>query len=91
MEYLLPSCGAGPSVVGSEPTAVFALKIHYPDYLAGEDAPSSPTPAKTLGEFLLRYRADYPDEAPLAGSSVRQTARRCASPITCPATSRRSW
>ena len=35
--YLLPFVQSGAVVVASERTAVFALKIHYPDYLASEE------------------------------------------------------
>jgi len=73
LEHLVPLVEQGATVVGSEPTAIFALKIHYPDYLAGEASSLVANAAHDLGEFLVRYRADRPESSPTAAAPAGRT------------------
>ena len=63
---LLPVARAGAALVSSEPTASFAFKVHYPDYLSSQACSYVANSFHDLGEFLLRYRADHPGSAPQA-------------------------
>jgi glycerol-3-phosphate dehydrogenase subunit C len=54
-------------LLSSEPTATFAFKVHYPDYLSSPDCSLVANATCDLGEFLVRYRADHPETAPVAG------------------------
>ncbi len=84
LEYLLPLVEGGVAVVGSEPTAVFALKIHYPDYLATEECSLVANATHDLGEFLIRRRADHPESSPVAGAlSDRPTPLRIGYHLPC--------
>jgi FAD/FMN-containing dehydrogenase/Fe-S oxidoreductase len=60
----LPLVKAGNLVVTGEPTASFAFKVHYPDYLASEDCSLVANATRDLGEFLLTLRADHPERGP---------------------------
>ena len=64
---LLPHVQAGAEVVSAEPTATFALKVHYPDYVGSPECSLVANAAHDLGEFLVRRRADRPEAAPTAG------------------------
>jgi len=64
---LLPWAKRGAVVLSGEPTASFAFKVHYPDYLASADCSTLAEATHDLGEFLVRYRADHPEAAPAAG------------------------
>lgn len=65
---LAPLVRQGAAVVSSEPTAVFALKVHYPDYLSSEDCSLVANAAHDVGEFLVRHRADHPGLSPTTTS-----------------------
>ncbi len=76
IEAVLPYVQRGAPVVSAEPTATFAFKIHYPDYLNSPECSLVANATHDLSEFLVRWRADHPDTAPLArpiqgGSSLR--------------------
>ncbi len=60
---LLPMTRAGVALVSSEPTASFAFKVHYPDYLSSQACSYIANAFHDLGEFLQRYRADHPRSA----------------------------
>jgi len=64
-------------LVSAEPTATFAFKVHYPDYLSSSDCSLVANAARDLGEFLVRRRLDHPETVPAAGPL--QTARSSAS------------
>ena len=57
----------GAVLVSAEPTATFAFKVHYPDYISSPDCSLVANAARDLGEFLLRRRLDHPEAAPAAG------------------------
>ncbi|MFH0917252.1 MAG: FAD-linked oxidase C-terminal domain-containing protein [bacterium] len=63
---LLPHVRAGAVPVSSEPTATFAFKVHYPDYLGSSDCSLVANAAHDLGEFLVRFRADHRATVPVA-------------------------
>jgi FAD/FMN-containing dehydrogenase/Fe-S oxidoreductase len=71
---LLPFMERGAVLVGSEPTAVFAFKVHYPDYLDDQECALIASRTSDLGEFLLRYRADHPAGSPQATAHHEETA-----------------
>ena len=64
---LLPWVERGAAVVTAEPTASFAFKVHYPDYLGEADCSLVANATHDLGEFLVRRRADHPEAAPAEG------------------------
>lgn len=64
---VLPCIQQGAALVSAEPTATFAFKVHYPDYIPGPDCSLVANAALDLGEFLLRYRLDHPGVVPAAG------------------------
>jgi FAD/FMN-containing dehydrogenase/Fe-S oxidoreductase len=57
----------GAVLLSSEPTATFAFKVHYPDYLSSSECSLVANATCDLGEFLVRYRADHPEAAPASG------------------------
>jgi FAD/FMN-containing dehydrogenase/Fe-S oxidoreductase len=63
---LAASVDDGDAPVASEPTASFAFKVHYPDYLGGQACSKVANAIHDLGEFLVRFRADHPDDSPCA-------------------------
>ncbi|MBN1631759.1 MAG: anaerobic glycerol-3-phosphate dehydrogenase subunit C [Thermoleophilia bacterium] len=63
----LPYVKEGAVLVSAEPTATFAFKVHYPDYLSSPDCSLVANAARDLGEFLVRRRADHPESVPAAG------------------------
>jgi Fe-S oxidoreductase len=65
---MLPLLREGAALVSSEPTASFAFKVHYPDYLSSQACSTVANAFHDLGEFLQRYREDHPDRAPRAGA-----------------------
>ena len=80
VQAMLPWVRRGAAVLSAEPTATFAFKVHYPDYLSSDDCSAVAGATHDLGEFLVRYRADHPDRSPAADplggawSSVTQIA-----------------
>ncbi len=64
---VLPLIRGGAVLLSSEPTATFAFKVHYPDYLTSSECSLVANATCDLGEFLVRYRADHPEAAPAAG------------------------
>ena len=68
VQAMLPWIKRGAVVVSAEPTATFAFKVHYPDYLASGDCSAVAEATHDLGEFLVRYRADHPERSPVAGA-----------------------
>ena len=56
----------GAALLTAEPTASFAFKVHYPDYLSSPECALVAEAAHDLGEFLVRYRPDHPEVAPVA-------------------------
>ncbi|MCE5254426.1 MAG: FAD-binding protein [Actinomycetia bacterium] len=64
---VLPHVSSGALLVSAEPTATFAFKVHYPDYLSSPDCSLVANATRDLGEFLVRWRADHPEKAPVAG------------------------
>jgi Fe-S oxidoreductase len=67
LDGVLPAVGSGAVPVSAEPTATFALKVHYPDYVPGRDCSLVADATRDLGELLVRYRADHPETSPAAG------------------------
>jgi FAD/FMN-containing dehydrogenase/Fe-S oxidoreductase len=65
---LLPLVRDGVALVGTEPTASFAFKVHYPDYLSSQACSTVANAFHDLGEFLFRYREDHPEKAPKAAA-----------------------
>jgi glycerol-3-phosphate dehydrogenase subunit C len=63
----LPYVREGAPLVSAEPTATFAFKVHYPDYLSSPDCSLVANAAHDLGEFLVRRRLDHPETVPAAG------------------------
>ncbi len=63
----LPLVNSGAVLVSAEPTATFAFKVHYPDYLSDAACSLVANATCDLGDFLVRYRADHPEAAPAAG------------------------
>ena len=66
VEAVLPWVKRGAALLTAEPTASFAFKVHYPDYLATPECSLVGEATHDLGEFLVRYRMDHPDSAPAA-------------------------
>lgn len=62
---LLPAARAGAVLASSEPTASFAFKVHYPDYLSSQACSYVANAFHDLGEFLQQYRADHHEAAPV--------------------------
>lgn len=68
---LVPLVREGVVPVSSEPTASFAFKVHYPDYLSSQACSAVANAFHDLGEFLVRHRANRPENAPKA-AALRQ-------------------
>jgi Fe-S oxidoreductase len=66
VDAALSQVDQGALVVSAEPTATFALKVHYPDYLATSAAALVANATRDLGEFLARLRLDHPEAVPQA-------------------------
>ncbi len=64
VEAVLPWVRRRAALLTAEPTASFAFKVHYPDYLATPECSLVAEATHDLGEFLVRYRLDHPDSAP---------------------------
>ena len=62
-------------LVSAEPTATFAFKVHYPDYVSSPDCSLVANATRDLGEFLVQRRLDHPEAAPAAGP-LRAARRR---------------
>ena len=65
---VLPHVKEGALVVSAEPTASFAFKVHYADYVNSADCSLVANATRDLGELLVRRRLDHPETAPVAGS-----------------------
>jgi Fe-S oxidoreductase len=63
----LPHVKEGAVLVSAEPTATFAFKVHYPDYMNSPDCSLVANATRDLGEFLVQRRLDHPEAAPAAG------------------------
>ncbi len=68
LERVLPLVKNGCVLVSSEPTATFAFKVHYPDYISSPSCSEVANATRDLGEFLVRLRADRPEISPQAGA-----------------------
>ena len=66
IEVAAPYLADGAAIISAEPTATFAFKVHYPDYLAPPECSLAANATHDLGEFLVRRRADHPEGAPAA-------------------------
>lgn len=64
LRSLRPYVEAGALVVSAEPTASFALKKHYADYLEENECAAVAQATRDLGEFLLAWRREHPDLVP---------------------------
>lgn len=64
---VLPYVKEGALVVSAEPTASFAFKVHYADYVSSTDCSLVANATRDLGELLVRRRLDRPETAPVAG------------------------
>ncbi len=62
----LPYVRAGATLVSGEPTASFAFRSHYADYVDGPTVTEVASATRDLGEFLYEWRAAHPDTAPAA-------------------------
>jgi glycerol-3-phosphate dehydrogenase subunit C len=60
---VLPHVKDGALLVTGEPTASFAFKVHYADYLSSADCSLVANATRDLGEFLATLRADHPNLA----------------------------
>jgi glycerol-3-phosphate dehydrogenase subunit C len=63
----LPYVERGARLVSAEPTATFAFKLHYPDYLANPQCSAVAAGSMDLGELLVSLRKERPDGSPVAG------------------------
>jgi FAD/FMN-containing dehydrogenase/Fe-S oxidoreductase len=61
----LPFVEEGGVLLSFEPTAGFAFKVHYPDYLGDVDSSLVANAARDFGEFLAPYRKDHPERSPV--------------------------
>jgi FAD/FMN-containing dehydrogenase/Fe-S oxidoreductase len=68
VEAVWPYVQAGALVVSGEPTASYAFKSHYTDYLGGQACATVAAATRDLGEFLLHQRREHPGRAPAAGA-----------------------
>ena len=64
LDHALPYVHDGALLVSGEPTASFAFKAHYTDYVASEEASLVANATRDLGEFLVTLQADRPGLAP---------------------------
>ena len=53
LDHALPHIHDGALLVSGEPTASFAFKAHYTDYVASEEASLAANATRDLGEFLV--------------------------------------
>ena len=67
LERVLPFVKNGCVLISSEPTATFAFKVHYPDYVSSPECSEVANATRDLGEFLVRLRTDRPESSPQAG------------------------
>jgi len=66
VEAVLPYVKAGVTVVSAEPTASYAFKTHYEDYLGDPECSQVAAATRDLGEFLLHHRLAHPSAGPVA-------------------------
>lgn len=67
----LPYIQSGDYLVSGEPTASFAFKVHYPDYVPTAECALVANATRDLGEFLASHRADHPDLAPAPTTGMK--------------------
>ncbi len=77
----LPHVQSGAVLVSAEPTATFAFKVHYPDYVNSPDCSLVANATRDLGEFLLQRRLDHPEAAPAAGPLLAAQGARDGAPL----------
>jgi FAD/FMN-containing dehydrogenase/Fe-S oxidoreductase len=63
----LPRVQRGAYLVSAEPTASFAFKVHYPDYLDTPECSAVADATMDLSEFLVVMRKECPESSPFAG------------------------
>lgn len=68
LDRLLPQIRGGALAASGEPTASFALKVHYPDYLNRPEATKLSKAARDLGELLATAREEGEGTGPERGS-----------------------
>ena len=66
MRSALPYVERGALVVSAEPTATYAFKVHYPDYLGSSEASLVAGASRDLGELLAYMREQHPEWCPAA-------------------------
>lgn len=66
LRALTPWVRAGAVVISGEPTATFALKTHYADYLQKPECAEVAQATYDLGEFLKQWRTQHPEKSPVA-------------------------
>ena len=66
LRALVPWVKAGAVVISGEPTASFALKAHYADYIDEPECALVANATYDFGEFLWKWRKEHPEKAPLA-------------------------
>jgi glycerol-3-phosphate dehydrogenase subunit C len=77
----LPYVRRGAVLVTSEPTAGFAFKVHYSDYVNDADTSRVANATHDLGELLVRRRADHPESSPAAGPLATNRQREDDRPV----------
>jgi len=60
----LPAVKGGAVLVTAEPTASFALKVHYSDYAPSRESSWVGEATRDLGEFLWNHRQVHPESSP---------------------------
>ncbi|MBN1320164.1 MAG: FAD-binding protein [Thermoleophilia bacterium] len=80
---ILPLVREGALVVSAEPTASFAFKVHYADYVSSADCSLVANATRDLGELLVRRRLDHPEAAPIA-KPLRTARYRETAPVAEP-------
>lgn len=72
VDSALPYVREGVVVVSGEPTASFAFRQHYFDYLDDPAVEEVARATRDLGEFLVSWRSSHPDNSPAPESiSIR--------------------
>ncbi|NLE74094.1 MAG: FAD-binding protein [Actinobacteria bacterium] len=61
---VLPYVRADAILVSGEPTATFAFRAHYADYLDDPVVAEVSAATRDLGEFLYEWRSAHPEQAP---------------------------
>jgi Fe-S oxidoreductase len=71
MRTFAPAVHSGAIPISTEPTASFAFKVHYPDYVPSDDSSLVANAFRDLGEFLVGYRSARPESSPPAKALCR--------------------